>query len=424
MAQEEFKIDLAKDVKEPIQAIKKSWADTQEILTRHDEEISKSGQALADTKEQVEKTLKAHGDKVEAFTTEIERIKADLKANEMRKAGGVKTTSVYDEFNKSTKFDELSVSQRGELMNKRVSVSGSYMTKSIPLNLVGDDNDSAGEIFDRTRDPRFYTQPQRRLSMRNIIPVIPIAGGSLEIMRETFFGDDSSEGNPFGNAGYQLTQLAAKNQSKLQFELDVIAPVTAAGFVITSRQVLEDTTGLQDHLGRRLLYSVERFVNKETLNGAGTAGTLEGINTIASTHTAGAGRTIIDVIRDAMTQLNATDYFADHIILNTTDWGAIETLKDKDERYILGDPSASLAPRMWGLPVVPQNDQPVGTYLVGNFAMGSQLRPVIGSATIRMSDSHEDLFIKNGLVWLAEERVILANNLPQAYVKGPFPEES
>lgn len=417
---EEFKIDLQKDVKEPIEAIKKSWNDTQEVLAKHDKEREQLGHVTAETKEMVEKHVTEHGAKLEKLQSEVERVKADLTAKAMESKTKAQP-SVYNDFVKATGFDEMTSVQRTKLMNQRVDVQGTFMTKSIPNFLVGDNNASAGEVFDRTRDARFFTEPQRVLGMRDIVPVIPISGGSLEIMRETFFGDESSEGNPFGNAGYQTTQLSAKNLSKLQFKLDVIAPATVAGFVVTSRQVLEDTNGLQDHLGRRLVYSVNRFTNKEILNGAGTAGTLEGINTIASSLTVGAGRTIIDVIRDAMTELNARDYFADHIVLNSADWGAIETLKDKEERYILGNPAQAAAPRMWGLPVVPQNDQPAGQFLVGNFTMGSQLRPVVGSATIRMTDSHEDFFVKNGLVWLAEERVILANHLPNAYVKGTFP---
>jgi len=419
-------VDLQKDVKEPIEQIKKHWESMQEVLDRHDQEIAKAGTASAETKQEIEKMVTAHGEKLDNLRKETDRLKADVQARELKLAGQKQGNSVYRSFAKNTKWEELNASQRMDWRNKAVNVDGSYFTKSIPSNLVGDNNASAGEIVDTTRDPRFFTEPQRILGMRNIIPVIPISGGSLEIMREEFFGDESSEGNPFGNAGYQATQLSAKNKSKLQFKLETLAPITAAGFVVTSRQVLEDVSGLQDHLGRRLVYSVDKFVNNEILNGAGTSGTLEGINTIASTLTVGAGRTIIDVIRDAMTELNKRDYFADHIVLNSADWGAIETLKvgSSDNRYVLGDPGSAAAPRMWGLPVVPQNDQPEGQFLVGNFAMGSQLRPVIGTATIRMSDSHEDLFIKNGLVWLAEERVILANHLPNAYVKGTFPSGS
>lgn len=434
----DLKIEFGADsgVKEMQESLKKGFNHIQEKFQQHDDERAKLGTATAETKEFIEKALKDHGDKIDGFNAKIKQLEADAKAAEMRKANHrEKRQTISDALFKSMGYDKESPKgfDAYNLKGKSYKLDGSFFsTKSFAPDLVSDNDGSAGQIVDLTRDPNFYRDPDRQLSMRDIIPNIPISGGVLEIMRQSYFGEEESSSTAeakFGNAGYQTTQLTSKNKSQINYELVQYSPATMADFIVASTQSFEDVTNLRADINGRLLYSVRRFANNQILNGAGTAGTLEGINTVARNFVAPTGqgdRNVIDVIRDAMTQLNAEDYFATHIVLNTVDWGNIETLKvgDDDRRYVLGDPGAAAAPRMWGLPVVPQNDQPAGTFLVGNFALGSQLRPVIGSAQIRFTDSHDDLFIKNGIVVLAEERMIQANHLPNAYVSGDFPEES
>jgi HK97 family phage major capsid protein len=60
-----------------------------------------------------------------------------------------------------------------------------------------------------------------------------------------------------------------------------------------------------------------------------------------------------------------------------------------------------------------------GDFLVGNWSLAAQLWDRQQS-TIRVSESHADLFVKNGVAVLAEERVALTVYRPQAFVKGSF----
>lgn len=201
-----------------------------------------------------------------------------------------------------------------------------------------------------------------------------------------------------------------------------IAPDTVANFITVSRQALRDQAALRAHINNRLLYSVQNELDRKILNGSGSD-EMEGINTVAPGFTPGADDNVIDVVRKAMGDLAANDYPATAVVLNHIDWTNIETLKvgASDNRYVLGDPNSRLQPRMWGLPVVPNNNQPEGVCLLGNFAMGSQLRPVTGTAQLRFSESHEGNFIKNAIVILAEEDMILGNQLPNAYRSFDFP---
>jgi HK97 family phage major capsid protein len=107
--------------------------------------------------------------------------------------------------------------------------------------------------------------------------------------------------------------------------------------------------------------------------------------------------------------------------LNPVDFQTLETAKATDGHYLLVAFAATSAetPQIWRVPVIVTNAIAVGTFLVGDWTMGAKLYSREG-VTIRVSESHADLFIKNAVVILAEERMALAVNRPKAFCKGQF----
>jgi hypothetical protein len=57
--------------------------------------------------------------------------------------------------------------------------------------------------------------------------------------------------------------------------------------------------------------------------------------------------------------------------------------------------------------------------LLGDWTMGATLYER-ETMSVRVSESHADLFIKNGIVLLGEERAAFAIELPKAFCKGSF----
>jgi HK97 family phage major capsid protein len=56
---------------------------------------------------------------------------------------------------------------------------------------------------------------------------------------------------------------------------------------------------------------------------------------------------------------------------------------------------------------------------LGDWTMGAKLYER-EDVSIRVSESHADYFVRNGVAILAEERYAFAVNRPNAYVKGQF----
>jgi len=57
--------------------------------------------------------------------------------------------------------------------------------------------------------------------------------------------------------------------------------------------------------------------------------------------------------------------------------------------------------------------------LIGDWTLGAEIYDR-ESVSVRVSESHADYFVKNGVAILAEERYTLAIPLPKAYCKGSF----
>lgn len=57
-----------------------------------------------------------------------------------------------------------------------------------------------------------------------------------------------------------------------------------------------------------------------------------------------------------------------HVVLHPDDWEQISVLQGSDGKYLFGDPGEQIVPRVWGLPVIENQELTVGTALIASFA--------------------------------------------------------
>jgi len=217
-------------------------------------------------------------------------------------------------------------------------------------------------------------------------------------------------------------ELVAKEKSNITFELKTVPVRTLAHFMVASRQVLDDANMLRSYIDNRLRYGLALEEDKQILYVTGSGGDLEGLMVNSGVQDAGdvaSGDTVLDHIRKAITLARLAEYPVTAIMINPADWSNIELQKGTDGHYIWVTVPNGGEPRLWRVPVVETTAIDAGDFLLGNFTMGAQLWDRQQSV-IRVSESHEDLFVKNGVVILGEERVALTTYRPQAFVKGSF----
>jgi HK97 family phage major capsid protein len=267
------------------------------------------------------------------------------------------------------------------------------------------------------RGPGIIGPGQQRLTVRDLLPNLPITSNMVEFCKESSFTS---------NAGMQTAEGDTKGESALGFEL-LYAPVqTLAHWIPASRQVLDDATALAAYINARLTYLLKLKEEDELLNGSGTGVELSGLVTNATPYdtnrTNVATDSFIDVIGHGLQQVtDESNFEPDAVVLNPRDWETVRQTKTATTLdYIYSDPRSAQTPQIWGVPVVPTKSMARGQFLAGAFGMAAAIWDR-NAATVEISREHSDFFVRNMVAILCEERLALTVFRSDALVYGGFP---
>jgi HK97 family phage major capsid protein len=183
---------------------------------------------------------------------------------------------------------------------------------------------------------------------------------------------------------------------------------------------MDDAPQLQSYIDGRLRWGLAYVEENELLYGDGTGQHLYGIIPQATAYSAAftpASLQNIDTLRLASLQATLALYPASGYVLHPTDWAKIETTKDLQGRYIIGDPQSQDAKMLWGLPVVQSMAMQVSHFLVGAFKLGAQLFDRL-TMEVLISTENADDFVRNMITIRAEERLALCVYRPAAFIYG------
>jgi HK97 family phage major capsid protein len=389
---------LAKDVTAKFQ---KSFDDVKAIAEKAVADAKKGIDMSEAEKAKADETLtKMNG--LQAQVTEIEQKLARWKGgkdDEPKKTIGEMLTET-DDF-KAWQESGFSKSGRGADLRIKTTLT------SATTNAAG----SVGDAIDSTRLPGILPLPQRRLTVRDLLSEGRMDGNTLEYVKETGFTNNAAP----------VAEAAAKPESDIQFDLLTTSAKVIAHWTKASKQVLSDISQLRSLIDQRLLYGLAYVEEAQLLKGDGTGQNLNGIIPQATAYAAPislADINIMDVLRLAMLQAALAEYPATGHVMHPTDWAGIETLKDSQGRYIIGNPQGTTGPTLWGLPVVATQAMTVRKFLTGAFKLGAQ---VFDRWDARVETGYvNDDFIKNLVTVLAEERLALAVYRPEAFIYGDF----
>lgn len=391
MADENQLVELTNEFKKATDEVKKLGED----ITG---KMAAGEKITVDLKEQADNALTT----MNGFKARVDELEQKL-ARHGEDDGNQEQKSFGEQFVESQNFKGLaeSGSQRG-----RVDMQFKATITLATANAAG----SAGATVQTSRLPGIVAQPDRRLTVRDLITPGRMDGNALEYVRET----------GFTNAAAAVAEAAKKPQSDLQFDLISTTAKVIAHYVKASRQILSDAPMLASYIDGRLRYGLAYKEEQQLLNGDGTGQNLLGIVPQATAFAAPfalAGATTMDTLRLAMLQAVLAEFPATGHVLNPIDWARIELTKDSEGRYIIGQPQGVASPTMWGLPVVSTQAMASGKFLTGAFRMGAQLFDR-WMARVEVATENEDDFVKNLVTILAEERLALAVYRPEAFIYG------
>ncbi|MGI3169991.1 phage major capsid protein [Pseudooceanicola sp. C21-150M6] len=284
------------------------------------------------------------------------------------------------------------------------------LLKATITSATTDTAGAAGAVVNETRLPGVVAPNDRRMTIRDLLTPGQMDGSTLEYVRETGFNNNAAP----------VAEGAAKPQSDIKLALVSTTAKVIAHTAKASRQILDDAAQLRTYIDGRLRYGLAFQEEQQLLNGDGTGQNLLGIVPQATAYSAEftpGSATAIDTMRLAMLQAALAEYPATGHVMHPTDWARIELTKDSEGRYIIGNPSGTAQPMLWGLPVVATQAMSVDKFLTGAFKLGAQVFDR-WQARVEIATENEDDFVKNLVTMLCEERLALAVYRPEAFIYG------
>ena len=379
--------------------IVEKFDEVQKATEQANEEIKALGEAKTETVS-----------KMEALAKQYDELYDRVQTVEQKGAAVTEADKAFDlgaEFIKSEAFEAMKSGSTGRARMEVKTAIINATGQNQPL--VQSDRDTSG----------IYHTPNRNLRIRDLLPSRATSSNLVEFTRESSFTNNAG---PQISGSPEAYENVTKPESAMAFSLVNVPVVTLAHFIPASTQVLDDSQMLASHINGRLMYGLKLKEETQLLSGTGSNHQLNGLVTQATAYAAQSpdlAQNEIDKIRDAVRQLQASEYMPDFVVLNPVDWYDIEIAKvnsGTDNRYLVGDPRNMMTPNIWGMPVVVTNSITAGTFLVGSRSACEIADRQM--AVVEASREDSTNFQKNMVTIRAEERLALCVFRTEAFVTG------
>jgi HK97 family phage major capsid protein len=286
--------------------------------------------------------------------------------------------------------------------------------------------------FGRVETEPLVQRPYRTDRVRDLFPVAQTNGNLIEYMRVLGFLDGQNNARPVPEREGDLddSPFGLKPHTRLKLQ-PAQAPIrTIAHYEVAHRNTLDDEPMLRSIIDTELLYGLRLVEDDQVLNGDGTGENLLGIlRTPGIQNYPGAVTpspvqdtdTYIDAVRRAATRVMLAYYSPTGVVVHPYDWETMELTKDAQRGYVLAlNVAVGAEKRIWQMPVVASPAMNQGVGLVGAFGLGAKIYDRQQS-NIRIAEQHADLFIRNAIAILAEQRIGLTVSRPESFIKIDLP---
>ena len=394
--------------------IKKQLDDVCNII---DEKLEKSSKAIKDNvnneidtvvKGEVKNLVEKHSEMVER----LDKIEVENKKDNFDNVYRTKSERFGDALNKSESYKAM---KEGNRNNAGFEVKADVLISS-DFSGATSERDATGV----TRVDGIKRDPANKANMMQIIPVGSTDSNVVRFVKESAYTDNGgavAEGSAPSDSEFELTAEDA-----------VVQKITAV--MTISQEMLDDTPALSSYLSQRIPAKLNATIDDQLIGGSGTSPNLKGLLNGGTAFVTGASGAFyqsidnaqeLDVVYVALNQLALQNYSANAIVLNPTDFHKMALLKDTTNEYLRGNSivGADGFLRINGVPVYMNNELSAGSFIVGDFAQGSQVWQREG---LRVDFGYEDG--NNFSSYLVSVRGIarLAHSiyLPNAFVQGTF----
>ncbi|BAU32462.1 phage major capsid protein [Microcella alkaliphila] len=297
--------------------------------------------------------------------------------------------------------------------------------------LVTGGSDTSGGAWVRTDYQDDYEALGRReLTLRDLISVRQTESDTVEYVRQTTqltaaapVAEATTAAAPTapetgGGALINATGGGYKPEGTIAFEKVTETVKTIAEWVPATKRALSDAAQLRGLIDDELRADLAEEEETQILNGDGSGENLRGILQTSGIQTQSWSTDLFQTIRKAKTKVRTVGRVVPNgILLNPEDAERLDLAiptSGNGQFYGPGPFAAAGIRTVWGMPIVESEAIAAGTGLVGDFT-----KAVLWDreeASISVTDSHADFFIRNLVAILGEERVAFGVTRPKAFV--------
>lgn len=285
--------------------------------------------------------------------------------------------------------------------------------------ITGLGDTSAGAFVETDRTGIYEPLGRYPLTLRDLISPRQTSSDTVEFVRQLTQVTQAApvaEANVTDYTGATGQVSGQKPEGAMTFERVTETVKTIAVWIPATKRALSDAAQLRGLIDDELRSDLAEELENQMLNGDGAGENLPGVANTANTLVQPFATDLLTTTRKAITHLLVNGKSQPTAwVFNPLDWETIDLLKDGENRYYFGGPVQAGVRTLWGIPVVQSFFQPQGTAWLANWR-----KAVLWdreAATITVSDSHADFFIRNMVAILAEMRAAFGIIRPTAFVE-------
>ena len=376
-------------------------------------------EAKAATTENYQELKASHDKLVSGFDALQIRIKNDarISSTDMVELGETKSFNAMLKEGLGDIKEELKA-----FANKEISTA-SFQMKAV-ADMTFPVNFSTARTSVAYVRPGVIELPRRKVHVRELLTT----GGMGDKATFNFVKEVTGDylGAPAGSGPAPAAEGALKSQFDLKLVEAYVPAEWLAGFLVISRNMLDDFEGMTTFLQSRLPELLLRAEDTQLLSGTGVSPQLSGITT-AGNFTAPTGSATIDVeqLVEAIAQLEGYDREANGILLNPADWYRIWLTKSTGSvagLYNLpNEMIQKIGDKMFiaGVPVYRSTAIAVDKFIVGDWSMGANL--ILREAPrVEFFREDSDNIRRNKITVRVEERVAFPIYGDNYFIYGDF----
>lgn len=313
------------------------------------------------------------------------------------------------------------VAPNGQIANRSIVSSPPLAFRGLSeLNalVTAGDVTSGGALIVPDQYAQITEFGRRPLTVRSVITNLQTDSDSVEFVRITAETNNAAvvpEATATDSAE-SGAEPGFKPESDLAFER-VNTPVkTIAHWIAATSRALQDASSIRGIIDAFLRYGVELELEDQIVQGDGIGENFDGILATQGLQVQPFVDDVFKTTRQARRKVRTIGRrIPNAYLFNPVDWENIELQKDANERYYFNGPINQGPLTLWGLPVIESEAVPEGTGLVGDFTtcvLWDRMQ-----ASISVSNSHADFFIRNLVAILCELRAAFGVLKPNALVE-------